>query len=148
MDQEKKPRPPPRLSRDPSRMVTQVAIRRLKLGWRKPKELHPQTPHLAQAFYKKDLFSFLLGDPVMKILSPTLIGELQGPTIEPAETPRHLEAPTQLLRILKDADITPGAFNASGVFDPETSVIQHSARVLYEKLEPLVESITQPETSS
>ncbi|OWZ11766.1 hypothetical protein PHMEG_00015170 [Phytophthora megakarya] len=101
---------------------------------------------LAQAFYKKDLFSFLLIDPVMKILNPTLIGELQGPTMEPAETPRQLEAATQLLRMLKDAGITPGAFNASELFDLETSVIQHSARVLYEKLEPLVGSITQPET--
>ncbi|OWZ08549.1 reverse transcriptase [Phytophthora megakarya] len=101
---------------------------------------------LAQAFCKKDLFSFLLDDPVMKILNPTLIGELQGPTMEPAETPRQLEAATQLLRILKDAGITPGAFNASEIFDLETSVIQHSARVLYEKLEPLVGSITQPET--
>ncbi|OWZ02483.1 hypothetical protein PHMEG_00025949 [Phytophthora megakarya] len=71
---------------------------------------------------------------LMKILNPTLIGELQGPTMEPAETPRQLEAATQLLRILKDAGITTGAFNASELFDLETS------------LEPLVGSITQPET--
>ncbi|OWZ07009.1 reverse transcriptase [Phytophthora megakarya] len=91
---------------------------------------------LAQAFYKKDLFSFLLDDPVMKILNPTLSGELQGPTMEPAETPRQLEALTQLLRMLKVAGITAGAFNACELFDLETSVIQHSVRVLYEKLEP------------
>ncbi|OWZ00962.1 hypothetical protein PHMEG_00027741, partial [Phytophthora megakarya] len=101
---------------------------------------------LAQVFYKKDLFSFLLDDPVMKILNPTLIGELLGPTMEPEETPRQLEAATQLLRMLKDAGITPETFNASELFDLETSVIQHSARVLYEKLEPLVGSIAQPET--
>ncbi|OWZ09584.1 hypothetical protein PHMEG_00017691 [Phytophthora megakarya] len=47
---------------------------------------------LAQIISKKDLFSFFLDDHVMKILSPTLIGELQG--------------------------ITPGAFNAST--QPET----------------------------
>ncbi|OWZ11525.1 hypothetical protein PHMEG_00015440 [Phytophthora megakarya] len=82
----------------------------------------------------------------MKILNPTLIGELQGSTMEPAGTPRQLEAGTQLLRILKDIGITPGAFNASELFDLETSVIQHSARILYEKLKPLVGSITQPET--
>ncbi|OWY91744.1 hypothetical protein PHMEG_00039552 [Phytophthora megakarya] len=73
----------------------------------------------------------------MKVLNPTLSGELQGPTMEPAETLRQLEAATQLLRMLKDAGITPGAFNASELFDLETSVIQHSARV---------GSITQPET--
>ncbi|OWY93569.1 hypothetical protein PHMEG_00036986, partial [Phytophthora megakarya] len=101
---------------------------------------------LAQTFYKKDLFSFLLEDPVMKILNPTLIGELQGPTMEPAGTPGQLEAATQLLRMLKDAGITPGAFNASELFDLETSVIQRSAKILYEKLEPLVGAITQPET--
>ncbi|OWY96977.1 hypothetical protein PHMEG_00032608, partial [Phytophthora megakarya] len=75
-----------------------------------------------------------------------LIGELQGSTMEPAETPRQLEAATQLLRMLKDAGITSGAFNASELFDLKTPVIQHSARVLYEKLEPLVGSVTQPET--
>ncbi|OWZ08418.1 hypothetical protein PHMEG_00019047 [Phytophthora megakarya] len=42
---------------------------------------------LPHTFYKIDLFLFLLNDPVMKILSPTLIGELQDPTMEPAETP-------------------------------------------------------------
>ncbi|OWY91241.1 hypothetical protein PHMEG_00040265, partial [Phytophthora megakarya] len=35
---------------------------------------------LAQTFYKKDLFSFLLDDPVMKILRPMLIGELRHHT--------------------------------------------------------------------
>ncbi|OWY91000.1 hypothetical protein PHMEG_00040599, partial [Phytophthora megakarya] len=93
---------------------------------------------LAQTFYKKALFSFLLDDPVMKFLSPTLIGELQGPTMEPAETPRQLVAATQLLRMLKYVGITPGAFNASELFDLET--------ILYEKLEPLVGSVTQPES--
>ncbi|OWY93183.1 hypothetical protein PHMEG_00037512, partial [Phytophthora megakarya] len=92
---------------------------------------------LAQTFYKKDLFSLLLDDPVMTILSPTL---------EPVETPRQLEAATQLLRMRKDTGITPGAFNASDRFDLETSVIQRLVRILYEKLEPLVGSVTQPET--
>ncbi|OWZ14379.1 hypothetical protein PHMEG_00012152 [Phytophthora megakarya] len=73
--------------------------------------------------YKKDLFSFLLEVPVMNILSLTLIGELQGPTMEPVETPRQLEAATQVLRMLKDAGITPGAFNASELIDLETLVI-------------------------
>ncbi|OWZ11076.1 hypothetical protein PHMEG_00015957, partial [Phytophthora megakarya] len=59
---------------------------------------------LTQTFYKKGLFSFLLDDPVMKILSPMLIGELQG--------------------------ITSGAFNASELFDLKTSVIQRSARIM------------------
>ncbi|OWY91878.1 hypothetical protein PHMEG_00039353, partial [Phytophthora megakarya] len=48
--------------------------------------------------------------------------------------------------MLKDAGITPGALNASELFDLETSVIQNSARALYEKLEPLVGSITLQET--
>ncbi|OWZ19162.1 reverse transcriptase [Phytophthora megakarya] len=97
---------------------------------------------LAQTFYKKGLFLFLLDDPVMKVLSPTLIGELQGPTLEPAETPRQLEAATQLLRMLKDVGM---AFNASELVDLETSVIQRSARTLHEKLEPLVGSVIQRE---
>ncbi|OWY98607.1 hypothetical protein PHMEG_00030587 [Phytophthora megakarya] len=42
--------------------------------------------------------------------------------MELAETPQQLEAATQLLRMLKDAGITPGTFNASELFDLETSV--------------------------
>ncbi|OWY97413.1 LOW QUALITY PROTEIN: hypothetical protein PHMEG_00032059 [Phytophthora megakarya] len=87
---------------------------------------------LAQTFYKKGLFACLLDEPVVKTLSPMLIGELQGPTLEPAETPRQLEAATQLLRMLKDAGIIPGAFNASELFDLEAPVIQRSTRTLYE----------------
>ncbi|OWZ09983.1 LOW QUALITY PROTEIN: hypothetical protein PHMEG_00017239 [Phytophthora megakarya] len=49
--------------------------------------------------------------------------------------------------MLKDAGIIPEVFNASELFDLETSVIQRSTRTLYEKLEPLVGSVTQPETA-
>ncbi|OWY96377.1 LOW QUALITY PROTEIN: hypothetical protein PHMEG_00033366 [Phytophthora megakarya] len=93
---------------------------------------------LAQTFYKKGLFAFLLDEPVVKILSPMLIGELQRPTLEPAE------AATQLLRMLKDAGIIPGAFNASELFDLEAPVIQRSTRTLYENWNRW--SVTQPET--
>ncbi|OWY92725.1 hypothetical protein PHMEG_00038146, partial [Phytophthora megakarya] len=101
---------------------------------------------LAQIFHKKDLFAFLLEDPVMKILRPTVIGELHGPTTPPTETSRQLEAATQLLRTLKDAGIMPGAFSASKLFDLETTVIHRSATLLYNKLEPLVGSVALPET--
>ncbi|OWY94846.1 LOW QUALITY PROTEIN: hypothetical protein PHMEG_00035308, partial [Phytophthora megakarya] len=49
--------------------------------------------------------------------------------------------------MLKDAGIIPEVFNTSERFDRETSVIQRSTRTLYEKLEPLVRSVTQPETA-
>ncbi|OWZ01760.1 LOW QUALITY PROTEIN: hypothetical protein PHMEG_00026791 [Phytophthora megakarya] len=140
----------PSASRDATkRKKTKSARRQLKAPDSDTEDRGDQqwTIHdLAQTFYTKDLFSFLLGDLVIKILSPTLFGELQGPTMEPAETPRQLEAATQLLRMLKDIGTTPGAFNASEPFDLETSVIQRSTRILYETLEPLVGSVTQPET--
>ncbi|OWY96645.1 hypothetical protein PHMEG_00033040, partial [Phytophthora megakarya] len=101
---------------------------------------------LAQIFYKKDLFAFLLEDPVMKILRPMLIEELHGPTTPPTKTSRQLEAVTQLLRTLKDAGIMPVAFSASELFDLETTVIHRSATLLYNNLEPLVESVALPET--
>ncbi|OWY98619.1 hypothetical protein PHMEG_00030571, partial [Phytophthora megakarya] len=161
MDLKEKPRPPPQaLSRKNLIHKTPPASRDAAKR-KKPKSVQKQlkapnsdtedhrdqqwtNEDLAQTFHTKDLFSFLRDDPVMKFLSPTLIGELQGPTLEPAETLRRFFAATQLFRMLKDAGITPGAFNASELFDLETSVI--STRVLYEKLEPLVEPVTQPET--
>ncbi|OWZ14291.1 LOW QUALITY PROTEIN: hypothetical protein PHMEG_00012253 [Phytophthora megakarya] len=92
---------------------------------------------LAQIFHKKDLFAFLLEDPVMKIFAR----QLRGPTTAPTETSRQLETATQLLHTLKDAKIMPGALSAI-----VTTVIHISVTLLYNKLEPLVGLVALPET--
>ncbi|OWZ17963.1 hypothetical protein PHMEG_0008018 [Phytophthora megakarya] len=101
---------------------------------------------LAQIFHKKNLFAFLLDDPVMPILRPTLIGELHGPTTPPTKTSRQLEAATQLLRTLNVSGIMPGSFSAGDLFALETTVIHRLETLLYKKLEPLVESVALPKT--
>uniref|UniRef100_H3H9S9 Uncharacterized protein n=1 Tax=Phytophthora ramorum TaxID=164328 RepID=H3H9S9_PHYRM len=96
---------------------------------------------LESAFIYKDLYKFLHEDPVMKIVRPKPIGELQGPVNAPKEVTSQLEAVTLLMRMLKDAGIVLGSFDANELFDVELPVIRESTLNLFAKLTPLVGSV-------
>ncbi|KAL4157710.1 hypothetical protein PRNP1_003495 [Phytophthora ramorum] len=96
---------------------------------------------LESAFFYKDLYKFLHEDPVMKIVRPKPIGELQGPVKAPKEVTSQLEAVKLLMRMLKEAGIVLGSFDANDLFDVELPVIRESTLNLFAKLTPLVGSV-------
>uniref|UniRef100_H3H504 CCHC-type domain-containing protein n=1 Tax=Phytophthora ramorum TaxID=164328 RepID=H3H504_PHYRM len=96
---------------------------------------------LESAFFYKDLYKFLHEDPVMKIVRPKPIGELQGPVKAPKEVTSQLEAVKLLMRMLKEAGIVLGSFDANELFDVEVPVIRESTLNLFAKLTPLVGSV-------
>uniref|UniRef100_H3H491 Retrotransposon gag domain-containing protein n=1 Tax=Phytophthora ramorum TaxID=164328 RepID=H3H491_PHYRM len=96
---------------------------------------------LESAFFYKDLYKFLHEDPVMKIVRPKPIGELQGPVKAPKEVTSQLDAVKLLMRMLKDAGIVLGSFDANELFDLALPIIRESTLSLLAKLTPLVGSV-------
>uniref|UniRef100_H3H6Y7 Uncharacterized protein n=1 Tax=Phytophthora ramorum TaxID=164328 RepID=H3H6Y7_PHYRM len=96
---------------------------------------------LESDFFYKDLYKFMHEDPVMRIVRPKSIGELQGPVKAPKEVTSQLEAVKLLMRMLKEAGIVLGSFDANELFDLELSIIRKSTLNLFAKLTPLVGSV-------
>ena len=78
-----------------------------------------QLDQLAQGFYRKALKNLLLSDPVLKILKPKLIGEIQGPISLPKAAANTLEGITAITRLLQEAGYVAGAFDASELLECE-----------------------------
>ena len=92
---------------------------------------------LERCFHQKELKTLLSSDPVLKILKPKLIGLLQGPVSAPVETPNQLEAIRRLLKLLKEAGFTAGAFDAQILLDCDHDQVIKAGRSLFEALIPL-----------
>ncbi|GMF54678.1 unnamed protein product [Phytophthora fragariaefolia] len=82
-------------------------------------------------------------DPVMKI-SPKPIGELQGQVKAPTEASDMLDAVKILMRMLKDAGIILGSFDANELFDMEQSAIRETTLNLFTRLTPIAHRGEQP----
>ncbi|GMF22422.1 unnamed protein product [Phytophthora fragariaefolia] len=80
-------------------------------------------------------------DPVMKIVRPKPIGELQGPVKAPREASDMLNAVKILMRMLKDAGIVLGSFDANELFDMEQSAIMETTLNLFARLASIVGSV-------
>ncbi|KAE9099351.1 hypothetical protein PF007_g15904 [Phytophthora fragariae] len=93
---------------------------------------------LAVAYYKKELYAFLIEDVGMQILRPNIIGDLRGPVSRPTPGSNKLDAAKTLLRLLKEADIVAGSFATGALFDLELSEIEHTSQNLFALLKPLV----------
>ncbi|KAE8904891.1 hypothetical protein PF006_g29795 [Phytophthora fragariae] len=74
---------------------------------------------LAVAYYKKELYAFLIEDVGMQILRPKIVGDLRGPVSRPSPGSNKLDAAKALLRLLKEADIVAGSFATGALFDLE-----------------------------
>ncbi|GMF59000.1 unnamed protein product [Phytophthora fragariaefolia] len=104
----------------------------------------PQTwtdDRLESAFHYKSLHRLMHEDPVMKIMRPKLIGVLQGPVKAPREGSHMLDAVKILMRMLKDAGIVLGSFNANELFDIEQSAFRETTLNLFARLAPIVGSV-------
>ncbi|POM61126.1 hypothetical protein PHPALM_29907, partial [Phytophthora palmivora] len=84
---------------------------------------------------------FLKQDPVMRILGVKQIGDLRNPISAPINAVNKLEAVKDLLRLLKEAGMIVGAFDADDLFDLNMKVIQSATQDLYSKLKILVGEI-------
>ncbi|POM75920.1 Reverse transcriptase [Phytophthora palmivora] len=100
---------------------------------------------LELAFHRKELASFLTTNHVMTVIRPKVIGDLHGPTWTPTESPNKLDAVKVLMRTLKQAGIVSGAFDANTLFNLDLTLIHKSTIALYQKLVPLVGSVTPEE---
>ena len=70
-------------------------------------------------------------------MKPKLIGSLQGPVSAPTETPNQLEAIRRLMKLLKEAGFTAGAFDAQALLECDHDQVIKVGRSLFEKLVPL-----------
>ncbi|KAE9298268.1 hypothetical protein PF008_g23539 [Phytophthora fragariae] len=93
---------------------------------------------LAVAYYKKELYAFLIEDVGMQILRPKIVGDLRGPVSRPSPGSNKLDAAKALLHLLKEADIVAGSFTTGALFDLELSEIEHTSQSLFALLKPLV----------
>ncbi|KAE9078122.1 hypothetical protein PF005_g23790 [Phytophthora fragariae] len=93
---------------------------------------------LAVAYFKKELYAFLIADVGMQILRPKIVGDLRGPVSRPTPGSNKLDAAKALQRLLKEADIVAGSFATGALFDLELSEIEHTSQNLFALLKPLV----------
>eukprot|EP00644_Phytophthora_capsici_P005544 jgi/Phyca11/12923/fgenesh1_pg.PHYCAscaffold_2_\ len=96
---------------------------------------------LRVVLYRKKLRTFLIDDPVMKMMKPKLIGDLQGPVIKPAKPVDQAAAISALMRMLKEAGIVAGNFNAEELLELDLPTLEGSAKHLVKLLTPLVGAI-------
>ncbi|POM64367.1 Hypothetical protein PHPALM_20105 [Phytophthora palmivora] len=89
---------------------------------------------LENLFYHKELREFL----DRGILRLKQVGDPREPVSAPIKTANKLEAVKDLLRLLKEAGMTTGAFDADDVFDLDLKVIQTATKDLFSKLKILV----------
>ena len=66
---------------------------------------------LQQRLHWNQLQDLLSTDPVLKILTPELIGPIRGPAIEPRAAIKKMEAVKHLIQLLQGAGVLPGAFD-------------------------------------
>uniref|UniRef100_A0AAV1TNV1 Uncharacterized protein n=1 Tax=Peronospora matthiolae TaxID=2874970 RepID=A0AAV1TNV1_9STRA len=76
-----------------------------------------QLDQLAQGFHWKALKKLLSSDPVLRILNPKMIGEIQGPISLPKAATNPLEGINAIIQILQDAEYVAGAFDASKLLE-------------------------------
>ncbi|KAE9084753.1 hypothetical protein PF005_g25913 [Phytophthora fragariae] len=92
---------------------------------------------LEMAYLHAELNSFLREDPVMRTMHLKLLGSLTGPVQAPRSTKNKLDAAMDLLRLLKEAGITAGAFYADDLFHLEVDEIRVATAALFNLLKPL-----------
>ncbi|KAE9274615.1 hypothetical protein PF008_g29549 [Phytophthora fragariae] len=98
---------------------------------------------LEKIFYQKELNAFLTQDPTMKVMKPKQIGELQGPVAAPVPATNQMDGIRGLMRMLKEAGIVVGAFDANELFRLSLVTMEKSSTLLFKLLTPLVGASSQ-----
>uniref|UniRef100_A0AAV1VBJ4 Uncharacterized protein n=1 Tax=Peronospora matthiolae TaxID=2874970 RepID=A0AAV1VBJ4_9STRA len=90
-----------------------------------------------QGYNWKALKNLLSSDPVLQILKPKLIGEIQGPISPPKVTTNPLDGINAIIQLLHDAGYVAGVFDANKLLECDQDQVIHTCRLLYNKLAPL-----------
>ncbi|OWY98055.1 hypothetical protein PHMEG_00031277 [Phytophthora megakarya] len=93
---------------------------------------------LKSMYHRKELRDFVDQDPVMRILKLKRITGPKDPVTAPATLTNRLDAAMELIRLLKEAGMTPGSFDADALFDLDLDVIQTTSHDMFQKLKVLV----------
>ena len=85
----------------------------------------------------KMLKKLLSSDPVLRVLKPELIDEIQGPASTPASASSMLEGIYGIMRLLHEAGFVAEMIDVKRLLDFDQDQITCACRSLYEKLIPL-----------
>uniref|UniRef100_A0AAV1UMI3 CARD domain-containing protein n=1 Tax=Peronospora matthiolae TaxID=2874970 RepID=A0AAV1UMI3_9STRA len=96
-----------------------------------------QLYQLAERIHWKALKNLLSSDPVLRILNPKLIGEIQGPISRPKVATNAVEGISAIIQLLRDAGYVAEAFDAIELLECDQDQVIHAFRSLYDKLIPL-----------
>ena len=96
-----------------------------------------QLDQLAQGYHWKALKNLLSSNPVLQILKPNLIGEIQGPISPPTVTTNPLDGINAIIQLLHDVKFVAGVFDANKMMECDQDQVTHACRSLYNKLKPL-----------
>ncbi|POM60947.1 hypothetical protein PHPALM_30120, partial [Phytophthora palmivora] len=97
---------------------------------------------LENLFYHKELREFLDRDPVMRILRLKQVRDPREPVSAPIKTANKLEAVKDLSRLLKEAGVTTGAFDADDVFDLDLKL-----KILVGEIPQITDPVPSPPAS-
>ncbi|KAG3068184.1 hypothetical protein PC121_g10313 [Phytophthora cactorum] len=107
-----------------------------------PKRLGPKV-----SWNRNELQPFLAKNPVTKVLQPQIARFAEGPVIPPPVATNKLDTAKDTLRLLQEAGVTAGSFEASDLSDLDLEVMQIALLELFQKLRVLVAdspTLTEP----
>ena len=96
-----------------------------------------QLDQLAQGYHWKALRNLLSSDPVLQILNPKLIGEIQSPISPLTVTTNPLDGINAIIQLPHDAEYVAEVFDANKLLECDQDQVIHACRSLYNKLNPL-----------
>ncbi|OWY92415.1 hypothetical protein PHMEG_00038599 [Phytophthora megakarya] len=110
-------------------------------------EDHPESgwseKDLKSTYHRKELRDFVDQDPVMRILKLKRFSDPKDPVTGPVTRANKLDATMELIRLVREAGMIPGSFDADTLFDLDLDVIQATSRDLFQKLKILVGEVPQ-----
>ena len=101
-----------------------------KEGW--------QRLELAKAYERKMLKDLLSIDPVLQVLKPKLVDDIQGTISTPPSASNMLKGIYGIMQILHEAGFVAEIFDVRKLLECEKDQITYACRSLYENLIPLI----------
>ncbi|OWZ02247.1 LOW QUALITY PROTEIN: hypothetical protein PHMEG_00026225 [Phytophthora megakarya] len=98
---------------------------------------------LKSTYHLKELRDFVDQDLVMRILKLKRFSDPKEPVTAPGTMANKLDATMELIRLVREAGMIPGSFDADTLFDLDLKVIQATSRDLFQKLRILDGKVPQ-----
>ncbi|OWZ11091.1 hypothetical protein PHMEG_00015946 [Phytophthora megakarya] len=94
-------------------------------------------------YLRKELRNFVDQDPVIRVLKLKRIADPKEPVTTPTTMANRFNSAMELIRLLKEAGVTPGFFDTEALLDLDINVTQATSRDLFQKLKILVGEVPQ-----